>query len=81
MTISQRTGLHFTLPLRKPDRLLDRFRNLIQARGWTQAQAAERFGVSQARVSALVRGKWQKFSLDMRVMLAARAGQRGELAA
>jgi predicted XRE-type DNA-binding protein len=50
-------------------------RKLIAANGWTQTQAAERFGVTQSRVSDLVRGKHDKFSLDMLVTLAARAGR------
>lgn len=50
-------------------------RRLIAAKGWTQAQAAEALGVSQSRVSDLVRGKHEKFSLDMLVTLAARAGR------
>ena len=33
-----------------------------------------------ARVSDLVRGKWEKFSLDMLITLAARAGKKVELA-
>lgn len=46
----------------------------IAEKGWTQAEAAKVFGVSQARVSDLVRGKWDKFSLDMLLTLAIRAG-------
>ena len=42
----------------------------------TQAEAAERLGVTQARVSDLVRGKWKKFSLDMLLALATKAGMR-----
>ena len=41
---------------------------------WTQAEAAKNLGVSQSRVSDLMRGKWDKFSLDMLVTLASRAG-------
>lgn len=33
-----------------------------------------------ARVSDLLRGKWDKFSLDMLITLAARAGRKVELA-
>ncbi len=47
---------------------------------WTQAEAAERLGIGQSRVSDLVRGKRDKFSLDMLVTLATRAGQHVELA-
>lgn len=42
--------------------------------GLTQTEAATRLGISQSRVSDLVRGKWEKFSLDMLVTLATRAG-------
>ena len=60
--------------------LMGRLRVLVQTEGWTQAQAAERFGIAQSRVSDLVRGKWDKFSLDMLITLAARAGHKVELA-
>ena len=35
---------------------------------------------AQSRVSDLLRGKWDKFSLDMLITLAARAGRKVELA-
>ncbi|KVW96740.1 helix-turn-helix domain-containing protein [Thiobacillus denitrificans] len=54
--------------------LMLKLRQVIEARGWTQAQAAQALGVGQSRISDLVRGKWDKFSLDMLVTLAARAG-------
>lgn len=60
--------------------LMARLRVLVQAEGWTQAQAAERFGIAQSRVSDLLRGKWDKFSLDMLITLAVRAGHKVELA-
>jgi predicted XRE-type DNA-binding protein len=60
--------------------LMARLRLLVKEEGWTQAQAAERFGVAQSRVSDLLRGKWDKFSLDMLITLAARAGRKVELA-
>ena len=60
--------------------LMGRLRILIEERGWTQSQAAEQLGIGQSRVSDLVRGKWEKFSLDMLITLAARAGKRVELA-
>ncbi len=56
--------------------LMAKLRILIDARGWTQQEASKRLGIAQSRVSDLVRGKWDKFSLDMLVTLAARAGQR-----
>ena len=55
-------------------------RGAIASRGWTQAQAALALGVSQSRVSDLVRGKWDKFSLDMLVTLAVRCGLRVQMA-
>lgn len=36
----------------------------IEERGWTQAKAAEFLGVNQPRISDLVRGKVDKFTLD-----------------
>jgi predicted XRE-type DNA-binding protein len=60
--------------------LMGRLRLMVRDNGWTQVQAAEHFGVAQSRVSDLMRGKWNKFSLDMLITLAARAGRRVELA-
>jgi predicted XRE-type DNA-binding protein len=48
---------------------------LIAAKGWTQVQAAKELNIAQSRVSDLVRGKWDKFSLDMLISLAARVGR------
>ena len=59
--------------------LMVALRKLIATRGWTQAQAAEVLGVTQSRVSDLVRGKHEKFSLDMLVTFAARAGRTAKL--
>jgi predicted XRE-type DNA-binding protein len=55
--------------------LMGRLRLLVQAEGWTQQEAAEHFGIAQSRVSDLLRGKWDKFSLDMLITIAARAGR------
>ena len=60
--------------------LMARLRLLVQNERWTQAEASERFGIAQSRVSDLLRGKWDKFSLDMLIALAARAGRKVELA-
>ncbi len=46
----------------------------LKARKLTQVAASELLGVSQSRVSDLVRGKAEKFSLDMLVLFAARLG-------
>jgi predicted XRE-type DNA-binding protein len=49
---------------------------LIRRKRLTQAQAAKFFGVSQPRVSDLVRGKIALFTIDMLVTLLARAGRK-----
>ena len=59
--------------------LMGDLRLYIEKQKLTQAAAAKRLGIAQSRVSDLVRGKWDKFSLDMLVTLAARAGQRPSL--
>jgi len=59
--------------------LMAKLKETISERGWTQAQAAEQLGIGQSRVSDLVRGKRDKFSLDMLITLATRAGRRVEL--
>src|SRR5690606_32194611 len=51
----------------------------LKAQGWTQAEAAKRLGITQPRVSRLIKGRWQDFSLDMLLTLAARAGLEPEL--
>ena len=49
-------------------------RKFIRAKKLTQTKAAEILGISQSRVSDLTRGKWEKFSLEMLITLATRAG-------
>jgi predicted XRE-type DNA-binding protein len=60
--------------------LMGRLQLMVRNNGWTQVQAAGHFGIAQSRVSDLLRGKWDKFSLEMLITLAARAGRRIELA-
>ena len=48
----------------------------IKTKRLTQAKAAEILGVSQSRVSDLIRGKWERFSLEMLITLSIRAGLR-----
>ena len=59
--------------------LMIRLSQELKAKGWTQAQAAKRLGVTQPRVSKLNKGAWQDFSLDMLLTLAGRAGLHAEL--
>ena len=51
----------------------------IKRLGLTQAQAAARLGVTQPRISDLMRGKIDLFSLDMLVNMVAAAGLRVNL--
>ena len=51
----------------------------LKSKGWTQAEAAKRLGITQPRVSRLTKGRWQDFSLDMLLTLAARIGLKPEL--
>jgi predicted XRE-type DNA-binding protein len=37
---------------------------LIKQKGWTQAEAAERLGITQSRVSELVNARIEKFTID-----------------
>jgi len=54
--------------------LMTKLRKFIDTRKLTQADAAKILCISQSRVSDLVRGKWERFSLEMLVTLATRAG-------
>ena len=56
--------------------LMADLRKWIKAKRLTQARAAEILGVSQSRVSDLIRGKWERFSLEMLITLATKAGMR-----
>lgn len=47
---------------------------VIRRRRLTQARAAKLLGVSQPRVSDLVRGRFHRFSIDALVDMLARAG-------
>ena len=51
----------------------------LKAQGWTQAEAAKHLGITQPRVSRLMQGKAEDFSLDMLLTLAARAGLNTEI--
>lgn len=48
----------------------------IQREGFTQTEAARVFGVTQPRMSNLVRGKINSFGLDLLVKMATTAGLR-----
>jgi predicted XRE-type DNA-binding protein len=54
--------------------LMADLRKFIKTKRLTQTKAAEILGVSKSRVSDLIRGKWERFSLEMLIILATRAG-------
>lgn len=56
--------------------LMIRLSRLIAARQLTQKAAATLFGVSQPRVSDLVRGRIDRFSVDTLIEMLGRAGVR-----
>jgi len=49
---------------------------LIETRGLTQASAAKLLGVTQPRISDLMRGKIDRFSIDTLIEMLGRAGAR-----
>lgn len=51
----------------------------IRAQGWTQTEAARRLGVTQPRISDLLRGKINLFSIDSLVDMVSAAGQHVEI--
>ena len=52
---------------------------LIHDKRLTQSDAAELLGIHQSRVSDLVRGKIDRFSIDMLVKLLAKTGHHVEI--
>ena len=59
--------------------LMVKLRKFIEAGELTQANAAKILFISLSRVSDLIRGKWERFSLEMLVTLATRAGMHVSL--
>jgi predicted XRE-type DNA-binding protein len=54
--------------------LMIQISKLIRSRRLTQARAAALFGVTQPRVSDLIRGKIERFSIDTLVAMLGHAG-------
>lgn len=54
-------------------------RVIIDEEGLTQARAATLFGVTQPRISDLVRGKIELFSIDSLVNMVAASGRRVDI--
>jgi predicted XRE-type DNA-binding protein len=51
----------------------------IKGKGWTQAEAAKRLGVTRPRASDLVRGKIDLFALDALVDMATSVGLKVQM--
>ena len=56
--------------------LMGHVRRLIEKRGLTQARAAKLMGVTQPRVSDLVRGKIDLFSIDALIAMLSQLGAK-----
>ncbi len=54
--------------------LMLNIKQFIQSQGWTQKQAALFFGETQPRISDLMNGDIERFSIDKLVMMLAHAG-------
>lgn len=59
--------------------LMTAVRNRIVRARWTPAEAARRLGVTQPRISTLMRGKLSLFSLDTLVAMATAVDLRVEI--
>jgi predicted XRE-type DNA-binding protein len=65
--------------LQMRSKLINDLRGYIESNKLTQVDASQRLGVAQSRVSDLMRGKWEKFSLEMLITLEARVGRKVSL--
>lgn len=62
--------------LRVRAELMDKITAIIEDSGWTQAEAAAHCGLTQPRISDLLRGRISRFSLDALVNIASALGKR-----
>ena len=60
--------------LRIRSELMIELRKFIKSRGLTQTQAAKLLGVTQPRISDLIRGKIDRFSIDTLIEMLGNAG-------
>ena len=56
--------------------LMESVAAILKQNGWTQAEAAERCGVSQPRINDLMRGRIARFSVDALVNIASALGRK-----
>lgn len=62
--------------LRLRSALMQQIARFVERKGWTQAEAASRCGISQPRINDLLRGRISRFSLDALVNIAAVLGRK-----
>ena len=62
--------------LRTRAELMHQIAAIVKDSGWTQTEAADRCGVTQPRISDLLRGRVSRFSLDALVNIATAIGRR-----
>ena len=65
--------------LRARAELMQKIAARLKERDWTQAEAANRCGVTQPRINDLLRGRVSRFSLDALVNIATALGCRVRL--
>ena len=56
--------------------LMQKIASIVKENAWTQTEAAKRCGVTQPRMSDLLRGRVSRFSLDALVNIATAIGRR-----
>ena len=59
--------------------LMAKLRKFIKCKRLNQTEAARLLAISKSRLSDLLNGKWERFSLEMLVALATRAGMHVHL--
>ena len=57
-------------------KLMNDLRLYLQSSGMTRMEAAKKLGIAESRVSELMGGKWDTFSLEMLITLEARIGRQ-----
>ena len=62
--------------LRLRSALMQQIAAIITDKGWTQAEAAARCGVTQPRINDLLRGRISRFSIDALINIAAALGRK-----
>ncbi len=62
--------------LRARAELMQKIAAIVKESGWTQAEGAQRCGVTQPRMNDLMRGRVSRFSLDALVNIATAIGRR-----